>query len=125
MRTYYEVLGVPRNAEEQQIRQAFRRLARQLHPDSGSQGSTERFREVTEAYRTLMDPERRRRYDETLPARSVAVGWQAGPVRSPQAPWNYRPPGPGCTAGVGHGGEIWFAPAPARAGFALWVWRAR
>src|ERR671927_324713 len=57
-RDYYELLGVGRDADEQEIKRAFRRLARQLHPDAA-----ERFREVTEAYEVLSNSETRQLYD--------------------------------------------------------------
>ncbi len=63
---YYTVLGIARNAGEKEIRSAFRALARRYHPDAGAGASVEKFREVSEAYETLMDPERRRAYDRTL-----------------------------------------------------------
>src|SRR5687768_12364338 len=62
---YYAVLGVPRDATEETIRSAYRKLARQYHPDVSTEttGAPERFKEVTEAYEVLSDPERRQRYD--------------------------------------------------------------
>jgi len=63
-RDYYEVLGVPRNADEQAIKKAFRRLARELHPDVSDHPDAEaRFREATEAYEALSNPETRQVYD--------------------------------------------------------------
>jgi molecular chaperone DnaJ len=63
-RDYYEVLGVPRDASEAEIKKAFRRLARELHPDvSDADDGGQRFRSVAEAYEVLSDPERRQTYD--------------------------------------------------------------
>ena len=63
-RDYYEVLGVPKTADGDQIRRAFRRLARKLHPDvSASQDAEERFREVSAAYNVLSHPRARFLYD--------------------------------------------------------------
>jgi molecular chaperone DnaJ len=63
-RDYYEVLGVERQASETEIKKAFRRLARQLHPDTNPDPSAEeRFKEAAEAYEVLSDGERRRLYD--------------------------------------------------------------
>jgi molecular chaperone DnaJ len=61
---YYELLGVARDASHGEIKRAFRRLARELHPDVSEQPDAElRFRAVAEAYEVLSDPERRRTYD--------------------------------------------------------------
>jgi molecular chaperone DnaJ len=60
----YELLGVPRTADETQIKKAFRKLARELHPDVSKEEDAEsRFKEVAEAYEILSDPERRATYD--------------------------------------------------------------
>lgn len=61
---YYITLGVPRDASDEAIRSAYRKLARQSHPDvNPDDGAAARFREVTEAYEVLSDPQRRQRYD--------------------------------------------------------------
>jgi curved DNA-binding protein len=63
---YYKTLGVPKTAAEKEIKQAFRKLARKLHPDvnPGDKTSEARFKEVNEAYEVLGDPEKRKKYDE-------------------------------------------------------------
>jgi molecular chaperone DnaJ len=63
-RDYYEVLGVPRSASPEDLKSAFRRLARQYHPDvNNSSDAEERFKEINEAYAVLSDPDRRSAYD--------------------------------------------------------------
>ncbi|MCW2718766.1 DnaJ C-terminal domain-containing protein [Pseudonocardia sp.] len=63
-RNYYEVLGVPRNAGSDELQQAFRRLARENHPDVNKDpAAEERFKEINEAYSVLSDPSKRKRYD--------------------------------------------------------------
>jgi curved DNA-binding protein len=64
-RDYYAILGVARDASEEQIKQAYRKLARKYHPDvSKEAGAEEKFKEVAEAYQTLKDPEKRTAYDQ-------------------------------------------------------------
>jgi len=64
-RDYYEVLGLSRDASETEIKKAYRRLARDHHPDAnpGDAGAEERFKELTEAYEVLSNPQARRAYD--------------------------------------------------------------
>ena len=64
-RDYYDILGVSRDADETAIKKAFRRLARELHPDVNSQDpqAEEKFKEAAEAYEVLSDPDRRATYD--------------------------------------------------------------
>ncbi|MCI4370019.1 MAG: DnaJ domain-containing protein, partial [Thermoplasmata archaeon] len=66
-RDYYEVLGVPRTSTTDEVKSAYRRLARQYHPDVNAgdvKAAEEKFKEVSEAYEVLADPEKRRRYDQ-------------------------------------------------------------
>jgi curved DNA-binding protein len=63
-RDFYEILGVPRNAGQDEIQRAYRKLARKYHPDVNKAPDAEdRFKEASEAYAVLSDPEQRKRYD--------------------------------------------------------------
>ncbi len=123
---YYETLGVDRSASSDEIKQAFRKLARRYHPDVAKDKAAgeARFKEINEAYEVLGDPEKRRRYDE------LGEHWQEGiPGQpSPHRRGHHRAP-PGASDfefsgtgfsdffesffGGGHGG-FGGAPPPAR-----------
>ncbi len=60
---YYETLQISANAEPETVHRVYRMLAQRFHPDNGETGNATRFREVTEAYQVLSDPERRAQYD--------------------------------------------------------------
>src|SRR5437870_13621456 len=80
---YYESLGEPRNASDADIKKAFRKLAREYHPDvaKDKKRAEEKFKEINEAYEVLGDPEKRKKYD-TLGANwnqpQPPPGWQQG-----------------------------------------------
>jgi curved DNA-binding protein len=78
-RDFYEVLGVPRSANQKEIQRSYRKLARTYHPDVNKDpAAEERFKEVSEAYDVLSDPEQRRRYDTFGPQfRQVPEGMDA------------------------------------------------
>jgi curved DNA-binding protein len=62
---YYSILGVPKNADEKAIKKAYRKLARQYHPDvnPGDKDAERKFKEINEAYTVLSDPDKRKKYD--------------------------------------------------------------
>ena len=71
---YYEVLGVPRGASEDEIRKTYRQLARKYHPDvnPNDKSAEEKFKEINEAYEVLSDADKRKRYDE------LGANWKSG-----------------------------------------------
>jgi curved DNA-binding protein len=69
---YYAILGVPKTASQPEIKRAYRKLARELHPDTNRDpGAEKRFKEANEAHAVLADPEKRKQYDE------LGANWQA------------------------------------------------
>ena len=82
-RDYYEVLGLNRNATENEIRSAYRKLARKYHPDVNpkDKSAEEKFKEVNEAYEVLSDSEKRKRYDQ------LGQNWKAGQDFRPPPGW--------------------------------------
>src|SRR3990172_6916128 len=79
---YYEILGVPVNASEEEIKRVYRRLARKYHPDVNKDPeSEERFKEIGEAYAVLKDPDKRKRYN------ALGSQWQAGQDFTPPPEW--------------------------------------
>ena len=65
-RDYFSILGVERSSDADAVKKAFRRLARQYHPDvnPGDPAAEARFKEISEAYEVLSDPDKRRRYEQ-------------------------------------------------------------
>lgn len=80
---YYQTLGLKKDASQAEIKQAYRKLARKLHPDvNKSQGAEEQFKEIGEAYEVLQDPEKRAAYDK------FGSNWQAGQDFKPPPNWD-------------------------------------
>lgn len=77
MKDYYEIIGVPRDASEADIKKAFRQLALKYHPDRNPEDkeSEEKFKEINEAYSCLIDPEKRANYDRFGTAEGIGPGY--------------------------------------------------
>src|SRR5262245_11555150 len=82
-RDYYETLGLSRQVTDEQIRNAYRKLARKYHPDvnPGNKDAEEKFKEINEAYSVLSDPQKRKQYDE------LGQNWKAGADFRPPPDW--------------------------------------
>jgi curved DNA-binding protein len=98
---YYEILGVPRTASDVDIKKAFRKLARQYHPDvaKNKKQAEEKFKEVNEAYEVLGDAAKRKKYDELGP------NWSSGAEFRPPPGWESSGTGRGGFPGRGPRGE--------------------
>ena len=90
-RDYYEVLGVPRTASADEIKRAYRQLARKQHPDlqpaAERPAAAERFKEINEAYEVLSDADKRSKYD------ALGASWKSGMDFTPPPGAGYGPPG--------------------------------
>ena len=93
---YYKIIGVPKSASQDEIKRAYRKLARKYHPDVSKEADAEaRFKEVGEAYEALKDPEKRAAYDQ------LAENWEEGQDFNPPPNWDagYEFSGGGFTGG--------------------------
>ena len=103
-RDYYETLGVSKTANEDDIRSAFRKLARKYHPDVAKDKKTaeEKFKQINEAYEVLSDPEKRRKYDQ------LGENWNQPGGFQPPPQWGAGQPGGGFHRGSGENGGVEF-----------------
>jgi curved DNA-binding protein len=106
-RDFYQILGVSRNATQDEIQRAYRKLARAHHPDvNRDPGAEDRFKEISEAYNVLHDPETRRRYDAFGP------DFRRIPADADPGSWNRAAAGAGRGSGPGSGRRAGRGPAP-------------
>ena len=93
-RDYYATLGIARDASEDQIKKAFRQMARKYHPDvaSDKKAAEEKFKEINEAYEVLSDPEKRKKYDR------LGARWQDEGAERPPPEWKAGNDGAGHSA---------------------------
>lgn len=81
---YYKILGVSRDAKPDEIRKAYRKLAKQYHPDVNKEaGAEDKYKEINEAYEVLKDPDKRKKYD------TLGMNWQNGQDFTPPNGWQH------------------------------------
>jgi curved DNA-binding protein len=99
-RDYYETLGVSKTASEDEIKSAFRKLARKYHPDvaKDKKAAEEKFKQINEAYEVLSDPEKRKKYDQ------LGANWNQPGGFQPPPGWGGQQPGGFYQYGGGNGG---------------------
>jgi len=97
---YYEILGVPRSAAQDEVKRAYRKLARKYHPDVSKEADAElRFKELGEAYAVLKDPEKRAAYDQ------MGSQWKTGQDFQPPPGWDAGFEFTGGDSGAGPGAD--------------------